>query len=59
MIAQRAPDLPEVLAAGREAGWGFVCLDGTLIETSRSSTRSAAGHDVWYSGKHHQHGGNV
>ena len=59
VIAAHAPDLPEVLAAGREAGWAFVALDGTLIETSRSSTRSAAGHDIWYSGKHHHHGGNI
>jgi hypothetical protein len=59
VIAQQAPDLPEVLAAGRRSGWGFVCLDGTLIETSRSAAKSAAGHDLWYSGKHHAHGGNV
>lgn len=50
VIAAQAPDLPEVLEAGREAGWAYVCLDGTLIETSRSSTKSPAGHDVWYSG---------
>ena len=59
VIAAEAPELPEVLAAGREAGWAFVALDGTLIETSRSSTKSAAGHDLWYSGKHHHHGGNI
>lgn len=59
VIAEQAPDLPEVLAAGREAGWAFVALDGTLIESTRSSARSAAGHDIWYSGKHHAHGGNI
>jgi hypothetical protein len=59
VIAAEAPELPEVLTAGREAGWAFVALDGTLIETSRSSTKSAAGHDLWYSGKHHAHGGNT
>jgi hypothetical protein len=59
VIAQQAPDLTEVLAAGRAAGWAFVALDGTLIETSRSSAQSAAGHDIWYSGKHHAHGGNI
>ena len=36
-----------------------VCLDGTLIEASRSSARSAAGHDIWYSGKHRAHGRNI
>lgn len=59
VIAEQAPGLHEVLAAGHGAGWSFVCLDGTLIETSRSSARSAAGHDLWYSGKHHAHGGNI
>lgn len=59
VIAAHAPQLPEVLAAGREAGWAFVSLDGTLIETSRSSTRSVSGHDLWYSGKHRHHGGNI
>lgn len=59
VIAEHAPDLPAVLEHGRAAGWAFVCLDGTLIQTSRSSARSAAGHDLWYSGKHHTHGGNI
>jgi DDE superfamily endonuclease len=59
VIAAQAPELTEVLQQGKAAGWAFVCLDGTLIETSRSSAKSAAGHDIWYSGKHHQHGGNI
>ena len=60
VIAARAPDLlPDVLAGGREDGWAFVALDGTLIETSRSAARSEAGHDVWFSGKHKRHGGNI
>jgi hypothetical protein len=36
-----------------------VCLDGTLIPTVRSSRKSEAGHDLWLSGKHHRHGGDV
>jgi hypothetical protein len=59
VIAARAPELPEVLAEGLRAGWSFVCLDGTLIASTRSSARSEAGHDVWYSGKHKRHGGNI
>lgn len=59
VIAARLPDLPDVLQRGREAGWSFVCLDGTLIESTRSSAKSDAGHDLWYSGKHHRHGGNI
>jgi len=46
VIAEHAPDLASVLAAGAAAGWAFVCLDGTLIETSRCSARSAAGGGV-------------
>jgi len=44
---------------GRAAGWAFVCLDGTLIPTSRVKTKSVAGNDPWYSGKHHPHVGNI
>jgi hypothetical protein len=59
VIAAHAPDLAQVLAGGRQAGWSFVTLDGTLIESTRSSAKPENGHDLWYSGKHHAHGGNV
>ena len=59
VIAAHCPDLGEVLTRGLDQGWGFVCLDGTLIATTRSSAPSEAGHDVWYSGKHKRHGGNI
>jgi hypothetical protein len=59
VIAQQRPDLHDVLARGLREGWDFMCLDGTLIPTVRSSRKSEAGHDLWYSGKHHRHGGNV
>jgi hypothetical protein len=59
VIAAHAPDLHAVVEQLRAAECAFVCLDGTLIETSRCSTKSAAGHDLWYSGKHHAHGGNI
>lgn len=59
VIAAHAPDLHDVLAQGLSEEWAFVCLDGTLIPSTRSSAPSAAGHDVWYSGKHKQHGGNI
>lgn len=59
VIAAHAPDLPDVLAQGLREGWQFVCLDGTLIGSVRSAARSEAGHDLWYSGKHHRHGGNI
>ncbi len=59
VVATRAPDLHEVLAHGLDQGWTFVCLDATLISSTRSTARSQAGHDVWFSGKHKQHCGNI
>jgi hypothetical protein len=59
VIAHHVPNLHDVLARGLAQGWEFVCLDGTLIPTVRSSRKSEAGHDLWYSGKHHRHGGTV
>jgi hypothetical protein len=60
VLAAQAPDLHEVLEAGKAAGWTHVTLDGALIETDRSRTPNPdTGHDLWYSGKHHAHGGNV
>jgi hypothetical protein len=59
VIAAHAPELPDVLAEGLQQGWAFVCLDGTLIATTRAAAPSEAGNDVWYSGKHQRHGGNI
>ena len=44
----------------RTAGYSHVHLDGTLIRTDRSrAIGPTAGVDLWWSGKHHHHGGNV
>lgn len=59
VIAARSPDLHKVLARGLVEQWGFVCLDGTLIPATRSGELSDSGHDLWYSGKHKRHGGNI
>ncbi|WP_041241516.1 IS5-like element ISGeob2 family transposase [Geodermatophilus obscurus] len=60
VLADRAPDLHQVLQAGRAAGWSHVTLDGTLVRTDRCRVRNPeSGHDLWYSGKHRAHGGNV
>jgi DDE superfamily endonuclease len=59
VIVLHVPHLHDVLTHGLAQGWDFVCLDGTLIPRVRSSRRSETGHDLWYSGKHHRHGGNV
>ena len=59
VLADQAPDLHEVLTTARTEGLTHLLLDGTLISTDRCTTRSPAGHDAWYSGKHKRHGGNV
>jgi hypothetical protein len=60
VLADQAPDLHRVLEAGSAAGWSHVVLDGTLIRTDRCRTKNPeSGHDLWYSGKHRAHGGNV
>ncbi len=60
VLADRAPDLHQVLEAGRAAGWSHVTLDGTLVRTDRCGVNNPdSGHDLWYSGKHRAHGGNV
>jgi DDE superfamily endonuclease len=60
VLAAQAPELPQVLQAGRAAGWSHVTLDGTLIATDRCRMKNPdTGHDLWYSGKHKAHGGNV
>ena len=59
-LAAHAPDLHQVLEAGKAAGWTHVVLDGTLIRTDRCRVKNPdTGHDLWFSGKHHTHGGNV
>src|SRR3954466_11574746 len=59
-LTAHAPDLHQVLEAGKAAGWTHVVLDGTLIRTDRCRVKNPdTGHDLWFSGKHHVHGGNV
>ncbi len=60
VLAAQAPDLHEVLQAGQGDGWTHVVLDGTLIATDRCRIKTLdTGYDLWYSGKHRAHGGNV
>ena len=60
VIADRAPDLPEVLQRLRRSKEPFVCLDGTLIRTDRVAQRNPdTGRHLWYSGKGKVFGGNV
>jgi len=60
VVAAQGLDLDQVIAQVKEHRQTFVMIDGTLIESNRCSTKNPdSGHDSWYSGKHHRHGGNI
>lgn len=65
VLAAAAPGLHGALLAAKLAGHTHVGLDGTLIRTDRSKaagpsmTADGRAVDLWWSGKHHHHGGNV
>jgi DDE superfamily endonuclease len=60
VLAARKPSLRGALLAAKAAGHTHVILDGTLIPTDRISTPGPTrGVDLWWSGKHRHHGGNI
>jgi DDE superfamily endonuclease len=60
VLAARAPKLESALLAAKTAGHGHISIDGTLIETDRCRIPGPTpGVDLWWSGKHANHGGNV
>lgn len=60
VLAARKPSLHGALLAAKAAGHSHVIVDGTLIHTDRISTPGPTpGVDLWWSGKHRHHGGNV
>src|SRR3954471_21954313 len=67
VLAAVAPGLRGALLAARAAGHPHVTVDGTLIRTDRvrvpgptvRADRSDRRVDLWWSGKHAAHGGNV
>lgn len=59
-LAASAPKLESALLAAKMAGYEHVSIDGTLIETDRCRTPGPTqGVDLWWSGKHANHGGNI
>jgi hypothetical protein len=59
-LAYQAPKLESALLAAKTAGHGHIDIDGTLIYTDRCRTPGPTpGVDLWWSGKHHHHGGNI
>ena len=60
VLAARKPGLHGALLAARAAGYTHVIVDGTLIHTDRIHTPGPTkGVDLWWSGKHKHHGGNI
>lgn len=59
VLAACAPDTAEAMAAAKAAGCGHLNLDGTVVLTDRSSHPGPNGADLWWSGKHRHHGGNL
>jgi hypothetical protein len=60
VLAARRPSLHGALLAAKAAGHSHVIVDGTLIGTDRIATPGPTrGVDLWWSGKHRHHGGNI
>ena len=60
VLAARKPSLHNALLAAKAVGHTHVIVDGTLIQTDRIDTPGpTAGVDLWWSGKHKHHGGNI
>lgn len=63
VLADQAPDLHDALREAKDQGLGHVVLDGKIFSTDRlaEKTTSVKGEQIdrWYSGKAHEHGGNI
>jgi hypothetical protein len=59
VLARLAPTIHDALLAALASGSTHVNLDGTLIHTDRVAMLGPNGADLWWSGKHKDHGGNI
>ena len=59
VLAALAPHVHDALLAAKASGATHLNLDGTLIHTDRVAARGPNGADLWWSGKHKHHGGNI
>jgi len=60
VLAATAPSLESALRKAKQVGYPYVIIDGTLIETNRvAAAGPTRGVDLWWSGKHGNHGGNI
>lgn len=59
VLAGRRPTLRGALIAAKAAGYSHVIVDGTVIRIDRLHVPGPNGSDLWWSGKHKHHGGNI
>ena len=59
LLAALAPDVYEAILAASAAGATRLYLDGTLIRTDRVAMRGPNDADLWWSGEHKHHGGDI
>lgn len=59
VLADHAPDLSTALERAVAASHTHLNLDGTVLRTDRVAAPGPNGADLWWSGKHKHHGGNV
>ncbi|TVT25566.1 IS5/IS1182 family transposase [Amycolatopsis acidiphila] len=63
VLADQAPDLHDALRKAKDDGMTHLILDGKVFSADRSGEQATSVKgkqiDAWYSGKAHQHGGNV
>lgn len=60
VLADQAPAVHSALTAASMAGYTHINLDGTVIRTDRCSIAGPTRRvDLWWSGKHKAHGGNI
>jgi hypothetical protein len=63
VLACQAPDLQEALHRAQQQDMAYLILDGKVFSADRCAqkTTSVKGTqiDLWYSGKAHEHGGNI
>jgi len=59
LLAALAPDLHEAILAASATRATHLNLDGTLIHADRVAMKGPNEADLWWSGKHRHHGGNI
>lgn len=59
VLAAQAPDLHTVLRDAQREGLAFLSLDGVVFPSDRVATPGPNGTDLWWSGMHKHHGGNI